>query len=173
MNPDHRGSFWKTWLFCILSLILPLCSADIPLKWVPSYCRCCVQISSCLWLRRKTHLKEKIMGLWVFFIIIISLKCLLFFLFSHLNKKSFHNKQQNFKLLSFTIKAHLKDQFSTGTNFSLPTSPWIPPPLQACSHTPPEQRQARSRSVITTSALHSSPPPSTHCLFQQLLCQVF
>lgn len=68
-NPDHHGSFWKTWLLCISSLILPLCSADIPLKWVPSYCRCCVQISSCLWLRRKTCLKENngLMGLYYYY----------------------------------------------------------------------------------------------------------
>lgn len=78
LSSDHHRSFWKTWLFCVFSLILPLCSSDIPLKWVPSFCRCCVQISSCLWLRRKTCLKEN-KGLWVFIIIIISLKSLLFF----------------------------------------------------------------------------------------------
>lgn len=65
---DHR-SFWKTWLFCIFSLILPICSTDIPLKWVPSYCRSSVQISSCLWLRRRTCLKESngLTGLFFFF----------------------------------------------------------------------------------------------------------
>lgn len=85
-NSDHRGSFWKSWPFCIFSPVPPLCSADIPLKWVPSYCRCCVQISSCLWLRRKTRLKEnnELMGL---FIIIISFKWPFFFFFHILNKK--------------------------------------------------------------------------------------
>lgn len=80
-NSDHHGSFWKTWLFCIFSLILPLCSADIPLKWVPSYCRCCVQISSCLWLRRRTRLKENNGLTGPFFIIIIPWKWLFFFFY--------------------------------------------------------------------------------------------
>lgn len=57
-NPPHwnthgHSSFWKTWHFWIINIILPICSTDIPLKWVPSYCRCSVQIPSCLWLRRR------------------------------------------------------------------------------------------------------------------------
>lgn len=161
------GHFGKPWLFCIFILILPICSTDIPLKWVPSYCRCSVQISSCLWLRRTTCLKESNGLTGLFFFFFFSLKNNYFF---HLNKKSFLNNLQNIELLSFTIKAHLKDQYSTGTNLSLPTSSiqvfqsWIPPPLHVCSHTSPEQRQAFDRSLITTSSLHSSPPWSTHSL---------
>jgi len=37
-------------------------------------------------------------------------------------QQSFLSNLQNFELLHFTIKAHLKDQYSTGTMLPLPTS---------------------------------------------------
>lgn len=98
--------------------------------------------------------------LFFFFLIFIKNDC--FVIGKKKEKKCFLSSLQNFELLRFTIKAHLKDWYTTGTDRSYhfqPTLPklfhsWISPPLQAHSHTSPVQRQLFDASVITTFSLH-------------------